>query len=677
MSFSVMIDANLQSFKQTSGINAKDANQLFEIYVNHLFARKNRFFNCLSEYTRFDSSNVGGESDSGIDGIFIRINGSFVYNKQDVDFIVKNNNSISVEFIFIQSKNKTSIDSSELSKFFSGIKNFLADKQTDIVNGKINEWLELKKYIYAPEFLSLFTSQPSVLAIYVYKGKDLEDSHIYSKISEFKQDIKLMDCSLEPLVKIIDGEKLFHLIKEIDNNYEATIRYYDAFELKESDNVKSSLVLLCNAESLIKLISDESNGQLRKEMFADNVRDYQGETAVNREIYDTILNNPSKFCLLNNGITIVCKSCLSMNRQITLINPQIVNGCQTSTSIYKAKLSGAKLDLVDLIVKVIATDDSVVTNSIIKGTNRQNVVYTESFEITREFHKNFEEYVKNVQSNLKPSEKIYYERRANQFLGDSNISSSQKFGLASLTQSFVSIFLVEPHLGFEHEIDLLEKFDGQIFNDSDSFKPYFASALLFLTIDKTFKDKYDIYRYYSKYRYQLMAIICHLISGRVPSMSNVQKIDSYCDKVIETIYSPNKFELVLKNAIDRFDEIKNKWIEERGPKFVHAIKDNRIFDQFMFSCLGFPYEKLNAAEKEDAVFVGIVTTVKKDRNGLRYCYIKADPVDVFVHEDNSPGTLFSSLSGKEVKYKIISTGRYNNPKGKIIKVLPRSNVIKE
>lgn len=669
-----MIEANFLKFKEKSGLKCKNDSLLFEIFVNHLFARKNRYFNCLNDYTRFDLTNVGGDSDSGIDGVFIRVNGSFVYSKQDFDMIVKNSNSLNVEFIFIQSKNKTSIDCGELGKFFSGIKNFLRDKQEDEVNTKITDWIDLKNYIFSPDFLSFYNSQPSIYAFFVYEGKYASDVHTEAKVKEFLSDISNLEVSKEPVVEIYDGEKLFKLIKEVENNYKVTIQYNDSFELKGCENVASSMVLLCNAESLLKLIADETNNQLRKEIFTDNVRDYQGETAVNREISETLSLNPDKFCLLNNGITIVCKSCLSMNRQITLENPQIVNGCQTCTSIFNSYINGCDLKDVDLIVKVIATDDSIVTNSIIKGTNRQNVVYGEWFEITRDFHKNLEEYVQSRQINIDNDKKIYYERRSNQFANDPNISNHQKFGLSVLAQSFVSVFLVNPHMGFEHVIDLLEKFQGQIFCDDHSFEPYFVSALLFLKIDKQIKDDYEKYRYFGKYRYQIMAIFCHLVGGRVPLMSNKKAIDEYCKKIVDAIYDDELFTKKLDDSVTIFEKLRNKWIEEKGAKFIHAIKDNNMFDKFMFNEIGFPYDKLEENNKYDDVNIGVVTTVKKDRNGFSYCYIKADPVDIFVHEDSSPGTYFTNLVGKEVKYKIISTGRFANPKGKIINVLGRKTI---
>lgn len=670
MTYETIIESRVAQFQKENAFDNVRPDSLFEIYVNHLFAKKYRFLNCINEFDLFDLSNVGGEDDSGIDGLFIRLNGTLIHSCSDIDNIVKNGSVLDVELVFIQAKRKTSIDVGELGKFFSGIKNFLSEKPFDSTNGKISEWLAVKDYLFSQAFLPAISSLPKVTAIFAYEGKNLNDVHVLSKIEEFKESIGNLGNSQIPKTEIFDGEALFHLAQEIEQGFEISIPYFESIELEHTEGVSSSLIMLCNAESLLTLLKDNETGQLRRELFKDNVRDYQGETSVNREIYETIKTDPSKFCLLNNGITIVCKSCLSMNRQITLSNPQIVNGCQTCTSLYNASSGGLDVRGVNLIVKVIATGNASVTNAVIKGTNRQNIVYDEAFEITREFHKHLEEYVKSVQMDRPSAEKIYYERRSEQMANMTGVLRHQIFDLGALTQSYVSTFLVEPHCGFEHEIRLLEMFRGELFNDDDNPKTYFTSALLFLRLDRLFKDDYEKYKHYIRYRYQIMALFFHIVAGRVPDLSNRKKTDAYCDKLQEAIGNKASFVNYVDQTISTFESIKQEWIKERGPKFRHSIKDNSLFDSFMFEKIGFKYSKLMAKSQEETqVFTGVVISVRQDRNGFYYGYIKADPVDVFIHQNNSPSIRFSSLSGKTVRYKIISNGFYDKPKGVVLGVL--------
>jgi hypothetical protein len=148
--------------------------------------------------------------------------------------------------------------------------------------------------------------------------------------------------------------------------------------LNEVECVENSCVVLCFGSEFLKIIQDD-NGNLRKTIFNDNVRDFQGDTNINSEIRKTIEQNPQKFVLLNNGITIVCDSFIAKNRTILLTNPQIVNGCQSSSVIYYANKQGCNVSNVPILIKIISTLDYEVANQIVRGTNRQNIVYDEAF----------------------------------------------------------------------------------------------------------------------------------------------------------------------------------------------------------------------------------------------------------------------------------------------------------
>ena len=78
---------------------------------------------------------------------------------------------------------------------------------------------------------------------------------------------------------------------------------------------------------------------------------------------------------------------------------------------------------ITVIVKVISTNNGDLSNDIVRGTNRQNIVMEEAFEGTKPFHKNFEMFVNDFVADF--SEKIYYERRAKQYYGNPNIKQYQ------------------------------------------------------------------------------------------------------------------------------------------------------------------------------------------------------------------------------------------------------------
>jgi len=222
-------------------------------------------------------------------------------------------------------------------------------------------------------------------------------------------------------------------------------------QLTDVDKIKKSSIFLCMANDYIPLL-ENSEGFIRKSIFFDNVRDFQGMTNINNEVLDTISVKPNSFILLNNGITVICDSFEQQNRRIKIKNPQIVNGCQTSNLLFMAYKQGKDISNVSISIKLIETSDPEIINDIVKGTNKQNIVYDAAFETTKPFHKDLERVFEAISSEeVINSDKIYYERRSRQFSNNYLIKQYQKVNIRILIQSYVSTFLKQPHQGHRHE----------------------------------------------------------------------------------------------------------------------------------------------------------------------------------------------------------------------------------
>ena len=671
MNYAPIINSKLKMFKKTYGIEPMEDNAAFELFVNNLILRMYQPEAFSAVNSLFDQICVGGQEDTGIDGLAIKVNGIFVSTKEDIDNIIKRNPRINIDFIFVQSKNKTTLDSGEFGKYMTGVVDFLSEYQLEPHNEKIANWLILKNYLCSEEILVHWENSPNIKMFYAYLGDWQNNEHIIAKYERAKTTIQDIGLYAEIYIKYLDSSGIKKICDDAENQFRKAITIIDSIELDEAPDVKSSRVLLCSAADFVNLLLDD-DGELRRTLFKDNVRDYQGATEINEEILNTLRGEPHNFCLLNNGITIVCKSMMPGNRKISIENPQIVNGCQTCNTIYKAYKESVDLSHVSLIVKLIATDSSNVTNAIVKGTNRQNVVYDEAFEITRQFHKDFEEFVDVIQADAPVSDKIFYERRSNQFANIPTIKMNQKANFKVLIQSFVSTILQLPHEGFVHDSYLLSKYRNQIFIDGQSFYPYFLAIYLNLNTDSIFKSDYEKYKEYTTYKYQIMCLLVESVAGIVPDINNVKRIDVFCEKAYQEIRDPLQLERRLNEAIGQFAEIKNAWIRDKGTKFRYAIKDNPDFTKYMLTYIrGGNTEKVLNAMSETGLR-GTVVVVKKDRNGLFYGYIKHSPADVFIHEDDNPSVRFYDLMGKDVVYTITESSKYNTYRGKIKYVVKES-----
>jgi hypothetical protein len=134
-------------------------------------------------------------------------------------------------------------------------------------------------------------------------------------------------------------------------------------------------------------------------LYEKNVRKFLGnKKKVNKGIEQTIERYPERFGLYNNGITIVAESVKPTgNNELTLKNPFIVNGCQTTRSIWsvlqrqlnsgggspteshikwQAKLSEA---VVITKIVVVGNEGEELLTETTRYTNSQNAVSEKDF----------------------------------------------------------------------------------------------------------------------------------------------------------------------------------------------------------------------------------------------------------------------------------------------------------
>jgi len=114
------------------------------------------------------------------------------------------------------------------------------------------------------------------------------------------------------------------------------------------------------------------------------------------------------FWWLNNGITVLASSTTVIGKSINIENVLIVNGLQTTETIYRT-LSGRPNTADDraVLVKVIISADDDVRARIIKATNYQNTVDLASLRSLDRIQHNIETYLFD--------HGWFYERRSNKY----------------------------------------------------------------------------------------------------------------------------------------------------------------------------------------------------------------------------------------------------------------------
>lgn len=225
---------------------------------------------------------------------------------------------------------------------------------------------------------------------------------------------EIRELGVEKLGKIFKTEAVS--IKSIYNNViEKTQEKYDF--LLEANLSQSSDILLIGSIKILdvyKFLNEYKDKTKDLDLiYEKNVRKYLGSKGkINKGIKDTIINKPERFGLYNNGITIVVeKFILKENNKWILTEPYIVNGCQTTRTIWETlevKLSNGstnkkndnddwknKLEKACVVVKVVKIneEDNSLLNETTQYTNRQNSVPDKDFialdEDFRNWHNEF------------------------------------------------------------------------------------------------------------------------------------------------------------------------------------------------------------------------------------------------------------------------------------------------
>lgn len=135
-------------------------------------------------------------------------------------------------------------------------------------------------------------------------------------------------------------------------------------------------------------------------LFEKNIREYLGNNNINNGIVETLYSKDERknFMYYNNGITVICQKIKSSYpdgasglRMIPLVNPQIVNGCQTVSSIKKVLENIAESDIekdyknVYVMLKALVIEDpgkkqnKEFYNNVVKFTNKQNAISEKAF----------------------------------------------------------------------------------------------------------------------------------------------------------------------------------------------------------------------------------------------------------------------------------------------------------
>lgn len=363
------------------------------------------------------------------------------------------------------------------------------------------------------------------------QGKDFDRINVYFLINGFsnhdKEKLEINDVDV--FVHTWDIARLFK-INESNSVHEPIEIEFEKFteegkglqclQVPSIDEMYDCYLAIVPGEVLANLYKEFSN-----ELLESNVRAFLGQAGkFNKGIRDTIRTKPQMFLPYNNGITATAESVVtkSVDGQmvITRLNDfQIVNGGQTTASLYHTQKKYKEADLSKIFVQMKLTvikdkeQKNIEVPNISRFANSQNKVSELDLSSNNPYFVQIEnlsrkKYVVNPE-NKNQSLLWFFERANGQYretLNKQTPSQQKKFKeqnpphlkfVKSDVAKFINLWELEPHfvsqgsqknfIHFTKKINILvskNKLPGE-----NLYKKLIANAILFKSTDKLFGRK--------------------------------------------------------------------------------------------------------------------------------------------------------------------------------------------
>ncbi len=413
---------------------------------------------------------VGGGNDGAIDGAYVFLGDVLLSDDDDIfgdDFNPKNIPSgPRLTLWLVQAKLEKSFTETALDKVAASTKRLLAlsEDEADLLQ-LYSPAVVRRTGLFRAALHKLATRHPTVdiRFSYVTRGRAAD---VNSKVEIKARDLEKQFSEVMPgataSVTFVGTIELWSL--------HSTVPAYTS-ELAYQENVTSgnSHVALVALSDYLTFLTD-GTGSLRRHIFDWNVRDYQGNVEVNREISESLNDDEGpEFWWLNNGVTIVCSKTSIVSKTYVLDDVQIVNGLQTSHTIFRVLRNVAPEHPAlnrSVLVRILVTgSDAATRDRVIRATNRQTSVPAASLRATDDIQRNIEAFFL--------SNDWYYDRRKN-FYRNNGKSAERIIGIPLLAQCVMAMGLSQPDDSRARPSSLLKRDDDytKIFSSDLSLSVY-------------------------------------------------------------------------------------------------------------------------------------------------------------------------------------------------------------
>lgn len=401
----ILLDAILQQAAEAA--NGVNKGEIFE-----QFALEQILKNFDLTKDEIESGWTDGGNDGGIDGFYVFVNGILLTDAKDFQWP---KTSAELQVYIVTCKHRDGFQQAPLDSLLASLQEiFDLDKSDTQLIGSYSNEIKEARSLFIAAYKQLSLHRPK-LAFSIYYASRGETHQLGQSISARGHQLAKLITSYFSASKAdftaLGSTELVELYREVKSF---------ALDLPVQECLTSGqegYVVLAKLGDFCSFVGDEKK-QLRRYLFDSNVRAYLGSNLVNADIAETLSNSSApNFWWLNNGVTILATSASLVGKTLKLKDIQIVNGLQTTESIFRhfTSIEFREDDQRSLLVKVIVSQDENVRDQVIRATNNQTSVEPAALHATDRIQRDIEQIL------LK--HEWYYERRTNYFKNEGRPSA--------------------------------------------------------------------------------------------------------------------------------------------------------------------------------------------------------------------------------------------------------------
>jgi hypothetical protein len=472
---------------------------------------------------------IAGKDDGGVDGMYLFMNRTLIQEKT----VVLPDPTLKVDLVLVQAKFEKGFGETPVEKLHSFTRDLL-DYSKPVENFTyVNQDARDAMTLFREKYEEVIGSSHELTVTYHYATKSDQEPNL-KVVARIDNLIKFVNTQLSAAVVRFESWGCQRLLAAARRPPRKEWPLDIEKHLITDDK---SAVCLVNLKSYAKFLTDD-RGEIRRHFLEPNVRDYQGrQNPVNTDIRKS-LGNPETgddFWWLNNGITILAREAPLAGNKLTIHEPEIVNGLQTSQEVFDFfKANPDKTENRRLLVRIIIPPKPESRNRIIKATNFQTTVNAVSLHAADPIHMDIEE--------LFVLYGLYYDRRKGEYK-TLRKPVARIVSARDLARTVIAVVLRRPDDARARPQTLLNEDTTytEVFNDKFDRKLFIVCMLLMRQVDKYLQSLGDLQsdtRTDIRY-YVVLALACELAGAAAPSPAKIAALEPLAvSPVADTIVDP-------------------------------------------------------------------------------------------------------------------------------------------